>query len=88
MNTSSHPSNHPHMDNGVQNNNNHHPSTAIVSSSSSSSTSSNHNHVGLNPDTLNAIVDRLTQGILPNEVKFRPIPGGRQCAYLSSDDIM
>lgn len=69
----------------------HVPSSSSSSSNSSSSSLPSSHHtgtVGLTNDALNSIVDRLTQGILPNEVKFRPIPGGRQCAYLPADDIM
>ena len=46
------------------------------------------NALELTQDVLNAIVDRLAQTALPSGVKFRPIPGGKQCAYMPADEIM
>ncbi len=42
----------------------------------------------LTPEALAAIASNLTQELSTQQIKFRPIPGGRQFAYLPADEVM
>ncbi len=46
------------------------------------------NGIGLTAEELARITSALNEDILVNNVKFRPIPGGRQAAYVPADETL
>jgi hypothetical protein len=44
--------------------------------------------IDLTQGELNLIAAALQQEVAMGSVKFRPIPGGKQCAYIAADEIM